>query len=85
MFLKEIFYARLHLFNQKYWKNKRQIKRTVFYFNIIYCCDHKAEFSASLLHSAVSHDPLEIIIIWWLRFDAQETFIITNVENSWAA
>jgi len=33
-----------------------------------------AEFSASLLQSSVSHDPLVIILIWW--FDAQETFLI---------
>jgi len=30
----------------------------------------KAEFSLSLLQSSVSHDPSEIILIWW--FDAQE-------------
>ena len=41
----------------------------------------KAEFSASLLQSSVSHDPSEIILICW--FAAQETFmIIINVENS---
>ncbi len=34
----------------------------------------KAEFSASLLQSSVSHDPSEIILISW--FAAQETFII---------
>jgi len=34
----------------------------------MYCCDVKAEFSASLpsLKSSVSHDPSEIILIWWL-------------------
>ncbi len=31
----------------------------------------KAEFSASLLQSSVSHDPSEIILIWW--FAAHET------------
>jgi len=41
----------------------------------------KAVFSASLLQSSVSHDPLEIILIWW--FDAQT--IIINDENSCAA
>jgi len=43
----------------------------------------KAVFSASLLQSSVSHDPLEIMIIWW--FDDKETFIIIiiNVENSY--
>jgi len=40
----------------------------------------KAELSASLLQSSVSHDPSEITLIWW--FDAQETFmIIISVEN----
>jgi len=34
----------------------------------------KAEFSASLLQSSVSHDLSEITLIWW--FAAQETFII---------
>ncbi len=34
----------------------------------------KAEFSASLLQSSVSHDPSEIIIIYWF-----------NAENSCAA
>ncbi len=34
----------------------------------------KAEFSASLLQSSVSHDPSEIILICW--FAAQETFLI---------
>jgi len=37
----------------------------------------KAEFSASLLQSSVSHDPSEIILI--CRFDAQETFIILSI------
>ncbi len=48
--------------------------------NVIYSCDYKAEFTASLLQSSVSHDSSEIIIIYW--FDAQETFLIViNVEN----
>ncbi len=34
----------------------------------------KAEFSASLLQSSVSHDPSEIILIYW--FAAQETFLL---------
>ncbi len=43
----------------------------------------KAEFSASLLQSSVSHDPSEIILICWYP---QETFhIIINVKNSCAA
>ncbi len=50
----------------------------------MYSCDGKAEFSASLLESSVSHDPPEIILIYW--FDAQWTFlIIINIENSCAA
>ncbi len=52
-----------------------QFKITVFYLNIfknvIYSCDFKAEFSASLLQW---HDPSEIILILW--FAAQKTFII---------
>jgi len=40
----------------------------------------KAVFSVSLLQFSVSHDPSEIILIWW--FAAQETFmIIINVEK----
>jgi len=42
----------------------------------------KAEFSASLLESTVSHDPTEIILI--CKYSAQETFIIISVENSCA-
>jgi len=38
----------------------------------------KAEFSVLFIQSSVSHDPSEIILIWW--FDAQETFLI-NVEH----
>ncbi len=36
-----------------------QSKITILYIflNIIYSCDGKAEFSASLLQSSVSHDP----------------------------
>ncbi len=46
-----------------------------FYF--LWC---KAEFSVSLLQSSVSHDPSEIILIYWSA--AQETFmIIINVEK----
>ncbi len=49
----------------------------------MYFCD-QAEFSASFLQSSVSHDPPEIIIIYW--FAVHETFlIIMNVENSCAA
>ncbi len=45
---------------------------------------HKAEFSASLLQSSVSHDPSEIIIIYW--FAAQDKFlVIISVGNICAA
>ncbi len=54
------------------------------YSEILFISVIKAEFSASLLQSSVSHDPSEIIIICW--FAAQETFlIIMNVENCCAA
>ncbi len=36
----------------------------------------KPEFSASLLQSSGSHDPSEIIVIYW--FSDQETFLIVN-------
>ncbi len=40
-----------------------------------------AEFSASLIQSSVSHDPLEIILIYW--FGDQEAYlIIIKVENT---
>ncbi len=46
-----------------------QFKITIFclnkYTNIVYSCDGKAQFSASLLQSSMSHDPLEIILICW--------------------
>ncbi len=42
---------------------------------------YKAEFSAVLLQSSVSHDPLEIILICWVG--AQDTFLIgVDVENT---
>ncbi len=34
------------------------------FLNVIYSCDCKAEFLASLLQSSVSHYPSEIILIW---------------------
>ncbi len=69
------------------WSNIDNIKITVFLFVCILKWNvflwNKAEFSASLLQSSVSHDPSEIIIICW--FAAQETILIINVENSCAA
>ncbi len=41
------------------------------YFSLIYSYDFEAEFLASLLQS---HEPSEIILIFW--FAAQKTFII---------
>ncbi len=53
-------------------------KITVFYFNIfqnvIFSCDFKAGFLASLFQS---QDPSEIIITFW--FAAQKTFIIISI------
>ncbi len=49
------------------------------YFSVIYSCGGKAEISASLLQLSVSHDPSEIILIYW--FGAQETFLIIIAEN----
>ncbi len=47
-------------------------------FLYIFC---NLNFRQQLLQSSVSHDPSEIILIFW--FAAQETFIIiVNVKNS---
>ncbi len=42
---------------------------------VIYSCDFKAEFLASLLQS---HDPSEIILIFW--FAAQKNIYVENSE-----
>jgi len=47
-------------------------------YNLFLRC--KAEFSASLLQSSLSHDPSETILICW--FAAQETFLIISFQNS---
>ncbi len=66
--------------------NNITIKFFFFFFNrpifsnVIYSSDCKAEFSASLLQSSVSHDPLEIIQICW--FNAQGTLLIINVKKT---
>ncbi len=69
------------------WNIFFTIYQNCFLFDYILKCNLflwcKAEFSASLLQASVSHDPSEIIQIFW--FAAQETFsssIIINVENS---
>jgi len=60
------------LYDYKYSKNSTIVK-----YDFIFVV--KAEFSASLLQSSVSHDPSQIIICW---FAAQETYMtIMNVEN----
>jgi len=44
-----------------------QFKISVSYFNVfnvLYSCNGKAEFSASLLQSSVLHDPAQSMIIW---------------------
>ncbi len=54
------------------------ISKKCFLFEYILKCDLflwcKAEFSASLPQSLVSHDPVEITVICW--FTAQETFVL---------
>ncbi len=40
----------------------------------------KADFFEALLQFSESQDPSEIILICWI-IDAQETFLIINVEN----
>jgi len=37
----------------------------------------KAQFSAPLLQSSVSHDPSEITLIWW--FDAHDNSYFRNL------
>ncbi len=60
----------MHLFDPKYSKNSNILKFENI-LNASYSCDFKAEFLASLLQS---HDPSEIILIFW--FAAQKIFII---------
>jgi len=76
--------SRLHLFDQKCSKSVilcniiAILKWLFFYFNKV---SFIPVIKASLLQSSVSHDPSEIIKIWW--FAAQETFLINiNVENN---
>ncbi len=44
--------TRLRLFDQKYYKNSKNRKyynlNNIFYFNVMYSCGGKAEFSASI-------------------------------------
>ncbi len=58
----------------------KQLFSIFIYFKTIYSCDGKAEFSALLFQSSVSHDPSEIILIYW--FGAQETCIIIIIINA---
>ncbi len=67
----------------KYYCNKKMYFFLIEYivrFNLFLWC--KAEFSASLLQSSVSHDS-EINIICW--YAAQETLLIINFKNSCTA
>ncbi len=48
--------------------------------NIIDFCDAKLSFQQPLLQSSVSHDPSEIILIWYNSW-----CLIFNVENNCAA
>ncbi len=76
-----LYSARLHLFykKQQYCEILLLFKIYILMLeSVIYSCDGKAEFSASLLRSFVSHDPSEVILIY--TFSAQETFII-NFKN----
>ncbi len=61
----------------EFWNNVL-IKITSFYINIFlnitYSCDFKAEFLASSLQS---HDPSEIIVMFW--FAAKKLFIIISI------
>ncbi len=54
---------RLHLFDEKYNKNSNIVKSFYNLKSLIYSRDGKAEFSASLLQSSMSHDPSEIILV----------------------
>ncbi len=63
----------LHLFDEKYSKISNEIK---IFYNAIYPCHGKAEFSASLLQSSVSHDPSEIIWICYYDLVLKKHFLI---------
>ncbi len=52
----------------------------MYFLFYLFSFDGKAEFSASLPQSSVSHDPSEIILICW--FAVQEKFLFfINVEK----
>ncbi len=74
MFLKKsLMFTNAALFGQKYCKSSFLLKKGKNKkCNLFLWC--KAEFSASLLQSVTSHDPSEIMLIFW--FGVQETFII---------
>ncbi len=66
----------------KIYKNVRGVLTSVRY--CILKCNlfqwRKAKFSASLLQSSVTHDPSEIILIYW--FTAQETFLSSMLRTT---
>ncbi len=65
----------------KLWNNIIIIQNNTFLFEYILKYNlflwYKAAFSASLLQSSVSHDPSEIILIYW--FAAQENFLLLSM------
>ncbi len=68
--------------DQKYSKNSNIVCETLILFKIVAILIYH-HHQQPLLQALVSQDSSEIIIIFW--FDAQETFLIINVENSFAA
>ncbi len=58
--ISSIDFKRLHLFEDLFDQNtvKTTIKKTcIFFYNVIYSCNGKAEFSASLPQSSELHNP----------------------------
>ncbi len=53
----------LHLFDQKYSKNKKKNVFCYIYIKKFFSSDGKTEFSATITQSSLSHDPSEIILI----------------------
>jgi len=66
-------------------KNHSNNAMAIFYlnifFNVIYPCNGKAVFSASLLQSLVSHDPSETILIGWCSRNISDYYqLLKTVE-----
>jgi len=60
------------------FKNSNDNEILQFNFKSFSIVIHSCQFPASLPQSSVSHDPSEIILIWW--FVAKETFIVININ-----